>query len=91
MLGSTGVGTGSNSLASLLMKPQCCLKVLDLRKCQLGLAGILRMTKALAENNYIEELNLAVNAVPNELQTLQLDFSTEGRSQFVGLVRRIYP
>ncbi|KAI9070620.1 hypothetical protein K1719_047418 [Acacia pycnantha] len=68
---------GSNCLSSLLTSPQCCLKVLVLTKCQLGLAGILHITETLAENNYLEELNLSGNAVPNELHTLQVDFSTE--------------
>ncbi|KAK4256777.1 hypothetical protein QN277_006458 [Acacia crassicarpa] len=72
---------GSNCLSSLLVSPQCCLKVLVLTKCQLGLAGILHVTEALAENNYLEELNLSGNAVPNELHTLQVDFSAEVRLQ----------
>ncbi|KAE8696436.1 Protein TONSOKU [Hibiscus syriacus] len=50
---------GGNALASLLMNPQCCLKVLNLNKCQLGMAGILQIVHALAENESLEELNLA--------------------------------
>ncbi|KAI9090151.1 hypothetical protein K1719_028847 [Acacia pycnantha] len=42
---------------------------------ELGFAGILHIIEALAENNYLEELNLSGNAVPNELHTLQVDFS----------------
>ncbi|KAI4317132.1 hypothetical protein L6164_025031 [Bauhinia variegata] len=72
---------GSNTLSSLLTSPECCLKVLVLRKCQLGLAGVLQIIKALAENNYLEELNVAGNAVPNELSTLQHDFSVIECSQ----------
>ncbi|KAL1144696.1 hypothetical protein V6Z11_A11G248900 [Gossypium hirsutum] len=53
---------GGNALASLLMNPQCCLKVLNLKKCQLGMAGILQIVHALAENESLEELNLANNA-----------------------------
>ncbi|KAK8618830.1 hypothetical protein V6N13_132809 [Hibiscus sabdariffa] len=53
---------GGNALASLLMNPQCCLKVLNLNKCQLGMAGILQLVHALAENESLEELNLARNA-----------------------------
>ncbi|XP_022741653.1 protein TONSOKU-like [Durio zibethinus] len=53
---------GGNALASLLMNPQCCLKVLKLNKCQLGMAGILQIIQALAENYSLEELNLADNA-----------------------------
>ncbi|KAK8989807.1 hypothetical protein V6N11_064223 [Hibiscus sabdariffa] len=53
---------GGNALASLLMNPQCCLKVLNLNNCQLGMAGILQLVHALAENESLEELNLARNA-----------------------------
>ncbi|KAK8524900.1 hypothetical protein V6N12_029752 [Hibiscus sabdariffa] len=53
---------GGNALASLLMNPHCCLKVLNLNKCQLGMAGILQIVHALAENESMEELNLAHNA-----------------------------
>ncbi|MED6158767.1 hypothetical protein PIB30_035878 [Stylosanthes scabra] len=58
---------GGNTLCSLLVNPRCSLKVLVLRKCQLGLAGVLHIIEALAENNSLEELNLAGNAVSNEL------------------------
>ncbi|XP_012466931.1 protein TONSOKU isoform X1 [Gossypium raimondii] len=53
---------GGNALSSLLLNPQCCLKVLNLKKCQLGMAGILQIVHALAENESLEELNLANNA-----------------------------
>ncbi|KAH9669138.1 protein TONSOKU [Citrus sinensis] len=65
---------GANALASLLMNPQCCLKVLVLSKCQLGLAGVLQLIKALSENDTLEELNLADNA-SKEL-TLQQNLSS---------------
>ncbi|MED6180732.1 hypothetical protein PIB30_012881 [Stylosanthes scabra] len=58
---------GGNTLCSLLVNPRCSLKILVLRKCQLGLAGVLHIIEALAENNSLEELNLAGNAVTNEL------------------------
>ncbi|KAF1867268.1 hypothetical protein Lal_00049697 [Lupinus albus] len=72
---------GSNTIFSLLMNPQCCIKVLVLRKCELGLAGILQIIEALAENSCLEELNLADNSVPNDLATLQYDLSIKGCSQ----------
>ncbi|KAF7834177.1 protein TONSOKU [Senna tora] len=74
---------GSYALSSLLINPQCCLKVLVLRKCQLGLAGILHIIEALGENNNLEELNLAGNAVPNESFALQHDVSVERQSQIL--------
>ncbi|KAI9082822.1 hypothetical protein K1719_035152 [Acacia pycnantha] len=43
----------------------------------LGFARILHIIEALAENNYLEELNISGNAVPNELHTLQVDFSVK--------------
>ncbi|KAK7358853.1 hypothetical protein VNO77_00793 [Canavalia gladiata] len=72
---------GSNALFSLLINPQCCLKVLVLRKCQLGLAGVLHIIEALAENSCLEELNLADNSVPNEVSALQCDLSVKSCSQ----------
>ncbi|KAK7247552.1 hypothetical protein RIF29_42437 [Crotalaria pallida] len=72
---------GSNTLFSLLMNPQCCLKVLVLRKCQLGLAGVLHIIEALAENSCLEELNLAGNSLPNELAALQCDLTIKACSQ----------
>ncbi|KAL3528003.1 hypothetical protein ACH5RR_012659 [Cinchona calisaya] len=52
---------GGNALASLLANPRCCLKVLVLCKCQLGLVGILHIIEALSTNCHLEELNLAEN------------------------------
>ncbi|XP_047163829.1 protein TONSOKU [Vigna umbellata] len=72
---------GSDTLFSLLVNPQCCLKVLVLRKCQLGLTGILHIIEALAENSCIEELNIADNSVPKEYSALQYDLSVKSCSQ----------
>ncbi|KAJ7945273.1 Protein TONSOKU like [Quillaja saponaria] len=74
---------GSNMLHSLLSNPQCCLRVLVLRKCKLGLAGVLNIIQALTENNYLEEINLDDNADPNELSTLQCESSINGCSHTV--------
>ncbi|GAV62553.1 TPR_8 domain-containing protein/TPR_12 domain-containing protein [Cephalotus follicularis] len=72
---------GSNALASLLMNSQCCLKVLILNKCQLGLAGVLQIIQALAENDSLEELNVANNTDINKRRMLQYDMPTKGSSE----------
>ncbi|KAF7840080.1 Protein TONSOKU [Senna tora] len=72
---------GSNTLSSLLINPQCCLKVLVLKNCQLGLAGVLHIIEALAENNYLQELNLAGNAIPNELCSSLVKVCPENQDQ----------
>nr|XP_027074129.1 protein TONSOKU-like isoform X1 [Coffea arabica] len=59
---------GGTALASVLADPRCCLKTLVLSKCQLGLIGILRTLEALSSNCYLEELNLAENILPAELE-----------------------
>ncbi|PNX69883.1 protein BRUSHY, partial [Trifolium pratense] len=67
----------------------CCLKVSIPRKCQLGrkwqlgLAGVLHIIEALAvaDNNSLEELNLADNSVPTELSALQCDLPSKSCSQ----------
>ncbi|KAK4479542.1 hypothetical protein RD792_015059 [Penstemon davidsonii] len=61
---------GSIALASLLRNPLCCLRVLVVNKCSLGLMGILDILKALSTNSYLEELNLAENVKLGEIQTL---------------------
>ncbi|KAJ6991180.1 hypothetical protein NC653_019397 [Populus alba x Populus x berolinensis] len=68
---------GTNAMVSLLTNSQCCLKVLVLNKCQLGLTGILQMIQALAENDCLEELHLADNANLEKTYMLQYD-STKG-------------
>ncbi|XP_022884500.1 protein TONSOKU [Olea europaea var. sylvestris] len=67
---------GGNALASLLANPQCCLKVLVVCKCQLGLVGVCQMLKALSKNCSLEELNLAENVSPDEIHSLQHAFSS---------------
>ncbi|OMO98309.1 Leucine-rich repeat, ribonuclease inhibitor subtype [Corchorus olitorius] len=69
---------GADALASLLMNPHCCLKVLILNKCQLGVAGILQVLQALAVNDSLEELNLADNADLDKQLTLPNDLRNEG-------------
>lgn len=65
---------GGNALASLLKSPDCCLRVLGLNKCQLGVHSLLRILEALAENCVLEELNLAANTCSNEVNSLSLNF-----------------
>ncbi|XP_039033886.1 protein TONSOKU-like [Hibiscus syriacus] len=72
---------GGNALASLLMNPQCCLKVLNLNKCQLGMAGILQIVQALAENESLEELNLAHNADMDKQLVIKYDKPTNMSSE----------
>ncbi|KAL2498642.1 Protein TONSOKU [Abeliophyllum distichum] len=67
---------GGNALVSLLTNPQCCLKVLVVCKCQLGLVGVIQILKALSENISLEELNLAENVSQDEIRTLPHDFSS---------------
>ncbi|EPS65129.1 hypothetical protein M569_09649, partial [Genlisea aurea] len=55
---------GSSELASLLRSPHCCLRVLEIGKCQLGLVGTIRVLQALSENDSLEELNVSGNADP---------------------------
>ncbi|ERN16061.1 protein TONSOKU [Amborella trichopoda] len=57
LLGQQGLG----ALASFLVSPHCCLRVLNLNNCNLGLAGILQIHQSLAVNNSMEELYLAEN------------------------------
>lgn len=64
---------GGIALASLMKNPLCCLTVIDLSKCQLGLVGILGILQSLADNTSIEELNLSENALEHEYDTLVKD------------------
>ncbi|KAJ6419255.1 hypothetical protein OIU84_029382 [Salix udensis] len=73
---------GTNALVSLLTNPRCCLKVLVLDKCQLGLTGILQMIQALGENDYLEELHLADNADLEKTYMLQYE-SAKGSSDIL--------
>ena len=64
---------GGSALVSLLTNPQCCLQVLALSKCHLGLLGVLRILQALSENLSLEDLYLADNANLDKFNTLQYD------------------
>lgn len=57
-------------MSSLLKNPNCCLKVVNLSKCQLGLIGILGILNSLADNASLEELNLSENTLEHEYNTL---------------------
>ncbi|KAI6691916.1 hypothetical protein NL676_019626 [Syzygium grande] len=60
---------GISALASVLVHPQCGIKVLILNKCQLGLSGVVKIIQALAENDSLKELNLAGNANAEEIKS----------------------
>ncbi|KAL6965581.1 hypothetical protein U1Q18_036635 [Sarracenia purpurea var. burkii] len=66
---------GGSALVSLLRNPECCLKVLVVSKCRLGLLGVLQILQALSENCSLEELNLAENADMDDNHALQYDSS----------------
>ncbi|XP_043698218.1 protein TONSOKU [Telopea speciosissima] len=74
---------GANALVSLLTNPECCLKVLVLNECHLGLVGVLQIIEALAENDYLEELNLAENSDLDKASTLEYDVTAQGTSKSV--------
>ncbi|CAN1298605.1 Protein TONSOKU [Linum perenne] len=61
---------GGRALVSLLRQPGCCLKILVLNKCKLGLPAVLQLIQILAENNQLEELHVAENA-----DLLEIDIS----------------
>ncbi|XP_028110671.1 protein TONSOKU [Camellia sinensis] len=67
---------GGSALVLLLKNPRCCLKVLDLSKCHLGLLGVLGILQALSENCSLEELNLAENASLDKYHMLKHHDST---------------
>ncbi|KAK4840892.1 hypothetical protein QYF36_020698 [Acer negundo] len=74
---------GGSVLSSLLMNPQCSLKVLVLNKCHLGLAGVLQLVQALTENDTLEELNLADNADLDKQLALQHDTTANMSSELL--------
>lgn len=52
-------------------------------KCELGLVGVIHMLQALSENCTLEELNLADNINPNEIQALTSNCRlSEDRNRF---------
>ncbi|MCD7454990.1 hypothetical protein HAX54_026718 [Datura stramonium] len=64
---------GGRALAAAVSNSRCCLRVLLLQKCQLGLLGILWILKGLSDNYYLEELNVAENADRDEIHALLHD------------------
>ncbi|XP_048233146.1 protein TONSOKU isoform X2 [Ricinus communis] len=67
---------GVNAITSLLVNPRCCLKVLVLNKCQLGLTGVLQVIKTLSENHHLEELHVADNSSQDEKHMMRYDSTT---------------
>ncbi|XP_074592225.1 protein TONSOKU [Curcuma longa] len=68
---------GCNALRSALIDPRCSLKSLILENCQLGLAGIIRIIQALADNESLEELHLAENTHSSK-ETTSLNSDNSG-------------
>ncbi|KAG6721658.1 hypothetical protein I3843_03G123000 [Carya illinoinensis] len=66
-----------NPILQELMNPQCCLRVLRLNKCQLGLAGVLCIIQALAD------LSLADNAYLDKHDSLQCNLTGKGSTEFL--------
>ncbi|KAI4383517.1 hypothetical protein MLD38_009348 [Melastoma candidum] len=58
---------GSVALALILMHPDCCVRVLNLSSCQLGMSGVLQVIEALSGNDSLKELNVANNVYKDEL------------------------
>ncbi|KAJ1281342.1 hypothetical protein BS78_04G298800 [Paspalum vaginatum] len=52
---------GCDALQGMLVDPQCSIRSLTLDKCNLGLAGIIRVIRSLSENGQLEELRMAEN------------------------------
>ncbi|XP_024026928.1 protein TONSOKU [Morus notabilis] len=74
---------GGNALSSLLSNPQCGLKVLVLEKCQLGVVGTLQILKALADNESLEDLNLANNVDVDQHSTPRRDVTTKDSEELL--------
>ncbi|XP_012086071.1 protein TONSOKU isoform X1 [Jatropha curcas] len=74
---------GTSALVSLLMNPQCSLKVLVLNKCQLGLTGVLQVIQALSENDNLEKLYLADNAEPEKNYMLEYNSTAKQSSDIL--------
>ncbi|XP_026420817.1 protein TONSOKU-like isoform X2 [Papaver somniferum] len=83
-LGGNPIGQqGADALVSLLRSPECSLKDLVLNKCNLGLAGIIRILHALTENQVLEELNLEENSDSKKDNTSESDLITQGSLKFL--------
>lgn len=80
---------GGIALTSLLKKPNCRLKVVDLSKCQLGLFGLLTVLEALAYNNSIEKLNLSENAFHDYDLTEELLTSIQQLSFAISMAKQL--
>ncbi|XP_015891011.3 protein TONSOKU [Ziziphus jujuba] len=73
----------SDALSSLLLNPQCCLKVLVLSECQLGVVGILQIVHSLSGNGSLEELNLADNVQLDKYHPPQHDITKQSSELMV--------
>lgn len=62
-------------LISMLLDPQCCLRILILDNCRLGISGIFQMISALSGNESLEELYLAENVSISQEKSKEYDQS----------------
>ncbi|KAK1276452.1 Protein TONSOKU [Acorus gramineus] len=81
-LGGNSIGLeGCTAIGSLLLNPDCPLKVLILDKCHLGISGIVQVIQAVTDNSSIEELRLAENADLAKENVLQYDSTPQENSK----------
>ncbi|KAK1300783.1 Protein TONSOKU [Acorus calamus] len=81
-LGGNSIGLeGCTAIGSLLLDPDCPLKVLILDKCHLGISGIVQVIQALTDNSSIEELRLAENADLAKENMLRCDSTPQENSK----------
>lgn len=73
---------GSSALSSLLRSPHCCLRVLVVCKCELGLLGVVHVLQALSGNRTLKELNLAENITLDEAQVLKSNIRSSQAGHF---------
>ncbi|XP_021713921.1 protein TONSOKU-like [Chenopodium quinoa] len=84
LAGNPITSEAGNALASILLNPECSLKLLLLNKCHLGLTGVIQIMKSLAENESLEELNLAGNIEQEQLQHIGNDITGNKNSEALG-------
>nr|WPC94901.1 TSK [Cyathula capitata] len=77
LAGNPITSEGAIALASVLANQECSLKLLLLNKCRLGLTGVTQIIKSLAENESLEELNLAGNVEQEANQCPKNDLSVQ--------------
>ncbi|XP_021728098.1 protein TONSOKU-like isoform X2 [Chenopodium quinoa] len=84
LAGNPITSEAGNALASILANSECSLKLLLLNKCHLGLTGVIKIMNSLAENESLEELNLAGNIEQEQLQHIGNDITGNKNSETLG-------